>query len=161
MEWHGEASLKAASMSLSPLVLQELSSLCLNNTFCWGLCWPDLVFRQSCHQDAPWLHTSSILRVPVPFATVAIALSLLGHWRALRACTLPVPVVTNLDLKKEERCSRNLRKIAGLLGRKQIRSCSFGGQSWCPTELWTAYRGVTVGLCVVVRKYEAPSSKSP
>lgn len=81
-------------MSLIPPVLQGLFLLYqLLIHFVEGSTnHSNLVFRESCHQDTPWLHVSSILRMPVPFVTVAIALSLPGHWGAL-SLHAPVPAV--------------------------------------------------------------------
>lgn len=75
-----------------------------------------MVFRESCHQDTPWLHTSSILRMPVPSVTVPIALSPQGHWEALSLhATVPALAKTasvegrEMLRKPEENC-RFIRK---------------------------------------------------
>lgn len=101
---------------------RTLSSLSVINSFCWGLSWSSVVFRESCHQDTPWLHISSILRTLIPFVTVSIALSLLWHWRAL-SLHATVPAVTKTgsvegrDMLKEpeENCRFIREKINQVL----------------------------------------------
>lgn len=106
-----------------------------------------MVFRESCHQDTSWLHMSSILRTPVPFVTVAMALSLLGHWGAL-SLHATVPAVTKTGSVEGREMLKKPEKNCRLIRKKTNQVLFLWWQSWHPTELRAPYRGV--GLCLVV-----------
>lgn len=153
-------------MSLSPPVLQELFLLHhVVVCFVGGLGWPNRVFRESCHQDVPWVHAStisSILRMLVCFVTMAIALSsLLGHWGALSLRATISAVAKTGPIWKEDRCWRGLRKIGKhIRKKKQTRSCSYSGQGWKSNRGLNNFQRSGCKTASSIRKYKVPSSRS-
>lgn len=119
--------------------------------FVRGLGWPNRVFRESCHQDVPWVHAStisSILRMLVCFVTMAIALSsLLRHWGALSLCATISAVAKTGPIWKEDWCWRDLRKIGNHISKKTKPGLvPVVDRVGSPTEVWTTFRGVAARL---------------